>query len=71
MKRFKSKENIVVSGKKVFMVENDIDRELNVFDDLWPLVEIDGIKYKTLGAESHAIPHCHKGEIIGIMVEII
>ncbi len=71
MKYFKSKESYEVYGKKVFIVENDIDRESKTFNDLRPFVKIDGIKYKTLSIESYAIPYCRKGEIIGIMVENI
>lgn len=69
MKSFKSIASYTVAGKKIFAVANDINRDPKNFDDLYPAVEIDGVKYKVGGVESFAMNHCPAGAPIGIMVD--
>lgn len=54
--------------RKVFVVENDKDRDINNSDLLGREVIIDGHKYKVKGIESFALQKINKGQKIGLLV---
>lgn len=66
---YKSLDTFEIKGKgKVFVVENDKDRNRDNNDLVGSEVIIDGQKYNVKGIESHAIQKIAKGQKIGLLV---
>lgn len=53
---------------KVFIVENDKDRDRSNNDLIGSAVIIDGQNYKVVGVESFALTKIAKGDKIGLLV---
>lgn len=74
MKEFKSTGKFNHKGKLCFTVENDVHRSpnngLRDFNDLYPYVIIDGVKYKTIGIESFCILTLSEGVGLSIMTDV-
>lgn len=66
---YKSLDTFEINGRgKVFVVENDKDRDRDKNDLLGSEVTIDGVNYKVRGVESFAIHKIRKGQKIGLLV---
>jgi hypothetical protein len=66
---YKSLDIFEIKDKgKVFVVENDKDRNRDDNDLIGSEVIIDGENYKVRGVESFAIPIIAKGQKIGLLV---
>ncbi len=54
----------------IIYIENDVLRnEPNMFSDLKPLIKIDNIVYLVRGIESFAVTWCKPGWFLGILIE--
>jgi hypothetical protein len=67
--QYKSLDTFEIKGiGKIFVVENDKDRNRDNNDLFGSKVIIDGQKYKVKGIESFAIQKIAKGDKIGLLV---
>lgn len=66
---YKSLDTFEIKNRgRVFVVENDKDRDRDNNDLLGSEVIIDGKNYKVKGVESFAIQKIYKGQKIGLLV---
>lgn len=66
---YKSLETFEIKNRgRVFVVENDKDRDRDNNDLLGSEVIIDGKNYKVKGVESFVIQKIYKGQKIGLLV---
>lgn len=67
--KYKSLGEYELKGRgRVYIVENEVERDRDNNDLINSEVLIDGVKYKVKGVESFLMPIIRKGDNIGLLV---